>query len=94
MFTLDRAEPDGRTTSSSTILYFDGQARDLQDFGCSGTQSSHRVDANTVEILRRCGTGVSMKFVRRTAPRNELVLEISEQRAGGSFDRRLIFQKQ
>src|SRR5260370_41212659 len=42
VFTLDKVESDGRTTSSSTILYFDGAPRDFQDFGCSGTQSSRR----------------------------------------------------
>src|SRR5258706_15131338 len=30
VFTLDRIEADGRTTSSSTILYFDGAPRAFQ----------------------------------------------------------------
>src|SRR5690242_17480913 len=57
VFTLDRTELDGRTTNSSSVLYFDGLAREFQDFGCSGTQSSRRADDMTVEILRRCGRG-------------------------------------
>jgi hypothetical protein len=39
VFTLDRTEPDGRTASSSSMLYLDGTARTFRDFGCSGTQS-------------------------------------------------------
>ena len=62
VFTLDRSEADGRTTSSSTILYFDGAPRDFQDFECSGTQSSRRLDPETVEILRRCGRDQWTKF--------------------------------
>ena len=52
VFTLDRTEANGRTTSSSILLYFDGTARAFQDAGCSGTQSSRRLDSRTVEILR------------------------------------------
>src|SRR5436305_13392176 len=52
VFTLDRIETDGRTTSSSTILYLDGEPRRFEDFGCSGTQSSRRLDNRTVELLR------------------------------------------
>src|SRR5437764_262684 len=43
VLTLDRIETDGRTISSSTILYFDGEPRRFEDFGCSGIQSSRRV---------------------------------------------------
>ena len=52
VFTLDRIEADGRTTSYSTILYLDGQPRRFEDFGCSGIQSSLRADERTVEIVR------------------------------------------
>ena len=84
MFTLDRIETDGRTTSSSTILYFDGAPRDFQVFECSGTQSSRRTDSRTVEILRKCGSGAWTKFVRRASTdQNELVLEITEQHSDG-----------
>jgi hypothetical protein len=38
VFMLDRVEIDGRATSSRTILYFDGVARDFQQGECSGTQ--------------------------------------------------------
>jgi hypothetical protein len=57
-------------------------------------QSSRRIDNQTIEVLRNCGPGVWTGFVRR-APKDQLVLEISEQRADGRrFDRRLIFEKQ
>ena len=95
VFTLDRVETGGRATSSSTILYFDGVARDFQQGECSGTQSSWRMDSQTVEIFRNCGAGAWTKFVRRTSLKTQLVLEISEQRADGRrFDRRLVFEKQ
>ena len=95
VFTLDRVETDGRATSSSTILYFDGVARDFQQGECYGTQSSWRMDNQTVEIFRNCGAGTWTKFVRRAALKTQLVLEISERRADGRrFDRRLVFEKQ
>ena len=95
VFTLDRTEVNGQTTSSSMILYFDGLARDFREDECSGTQSSWRIDSQTIEILRNCGTGTWTRFLRRTAPKEELILEISEQRADGRrFDRRLVFEKQ
>ena len=57
VFTLETVTWDGRALTSSTILYFDGKARDFQDSACSGTQSSRRVDTRTVEILRECASG-------------------------------------
>jgi hypothetical protein len=94
--TIDRAEANGRATSSSMILYLDGVARPFQDVGCSGTRSSRRIDTQTVEILRTCTSGESTKFLRRLArPGAELILEITEQRPGGRrFERRLVLQKQ
>ena len=96
VFTLDRTDADGRATTSSTILYLDGQLRDFQDVGCSGTQSSRRVDSRTVEILRQCGSGGWTRFVRRMSARpKELVLEITEQRPDGRrVERRLVLEKQ
>src|SRR6476646_6431775 len=96
VFTLDRIETDGRTTSYSTILYFDGEPRRFDDFGCSGIQSSRRSDERTVEIVRTCASGGWMRLLRRaSAKANELVLEISEQSADGRrFDRRLMLEKQ
>ena len=96
VFTLDRVESDGRTTSSSTILYLDGESRRFEDFGCSGTQSSRRADERTVEIVRMCASGGWMRLLRRAmAKPNELVLEIAEQSADGRrFDRRLTLEKQ
>jgi hypothetical protein len=95
VFTLYRFDTKGRATTSSTILYFDSGTRDLQDFGCSGTQSSRRVDSQTVEILRTCANGSWIRFVRRSSTKpNELVLEITEQRAGGrSFESHLELEK-
>ena len=95
MFTLERIEPDGRITTSSTILYFDAVPRAFQDFDCSGTQSSRRTDRQTVEILRNCGSSGRTMLVRRTEARqNELVLEIIDQHADGRrFERRLVLEK-
>lgn len=95
VFTVEQTEPDGRNTSSSSILYLDGAPRAFQDFECSGTQASRRVDGMAVEILRRCGAGMWIKLVRRvsTNPR-ELVLEITGHYADGRhFDRRLVLEK-
>jgi len=94
--TVDRTETNGRATSSSMIVYLDGVARPFQDAGCSGTQSSRRVDSQTVEILRTCTNGESTKFIRRLAQQGkELILEITEQRSGGRrFERRLVLERQ
>jgi hypothetical protein len=65
--TVDRTETSGRATSSSMILYLDGVAQHFQNARCSGTQSSRRVDSQTVEILCTCTSGESTKFLRRLA---------------------------
>lgn len=92
--TVDRFEMNSQVVSSSIVLYFDGVARDFQRGECSGTQSSRRLDNQTVEILRKCGSGAWTKFIRRFV-NDHLVLETSEQRADGRhFDRRLVFDKQ
>ncbi|MGH9657810.1 MAG: hypothetical protein ACRD96_04645 [Bryobacteraceae bacterium] len=96
VFTLDRTDGDGLITTSSTILYFDGKPRDFQDPGCSGTQSSRRVDSRIVEILRKCASGESTRLVRRlSAQPKELILEVTEQQPDGRrFERRLVLEKQ
>lgn len=96
VFTLDRIEANGRATTSSTILYFDGKPRDFQHVGCSGTQSSRRLDSRTVEILRQCASGERTRIIRRlSAKPKELILEITEQQADGRrFERRLVLEKQ
>jgi hypothetical protein len=96
VFTLDRFEADGRSTTASTILYLDGRLRDFQESECSGTQSSRRVDSQTVEILRKCASGgVGAAHRRLSAEPNELVLEVTEQQAGGHrVERRLVLEKQ
>jgi hypothetical protein len=48
-FTVDESSGDGRATTSSTILYLDSKTRDFQEGGCTGGQSSRRVDEQTVE---------------------------------------------
>ena len=75
VFTLDTVAADGRASTFSTILYFDGKARDFQDSTCSGTQSSRRVDSRTVEILRECARRASPahspgREARSAHPRN------------------------
>lgn len=96
VITVDRTQFSGQATSSSMILYLDGVARPFQDAGCSGTQSSRRVDSQTVEILRTCTSGESTKFLRRWSQQGkELILEITEQRSGGlRFERRLVLERQ
>jgi hypothetical protein len=95
VLTVYRTEINGQTTTCSMVLYLDGVARGLQQGECSGTQSSRRIDSQTIEVLRNCGPGAWTRFVRRRAPKDQLVLEISEQRADGRrFGRRLIFEKQ
>ena len=96
VFTLDRIDADGRSTTSSTILYLDGKPREFQGFGCSGTQSSRRLDSQTVEIVRTCASGEWTRFIRRlsTQPK-ELVLEITEQQPDGrQVERRVVLEKQ
>jgi hypothetical protein len=84
VFTIDRIEADGRAMTSTTVLYLDGKPRDFQDAGCSGSQSSRRVDGQTVEILRWCANGDTIRFVLRlSAQPNELILDVTEHRAGG-----------
>src|SRR5687767_12941703 len=95
VFTFDRVEADGRTTTSSTILYLDDKPRDFQDLGCSGTQSSRRMDSRTVEILRQCESGAWIRLVRRSAVEQKLILDIEERHPDGRrFERRLVLEKQ
>ena len=93
---LDRTKTDGRTISSSTIVYLDGEPRRFEDFRCSGIQASRRADERTVEIVRMCASGDWTRFLwRPSAKANELVLEITEQSADGHrFDGRLMLAKQ
>lgn len=95
VLTVDRVEVDGRTISSSTVLYLDSVSREFQDFGCSGMQSSRRVDNNTIEILRTCKNGTWTRLIQRTtAEQKDLVLEITEQYADGRhFERRLVLDR-
>ena len=95
VFTLYRFDGEGRATTSSTILYFDGRDRDIEDFGCRGTQSSRRVDSWTVEIARNCIGGQRIRFVRRLSTRrNELILEVTEETNGDRISRRMVLERE
>jgi hypothetical protein len=96
VFTLDTVALDGRASTSSTILYFDGKSRDYRDSTCTGTQSSRRVDDRTVEILRECGNGGQRQLIRRSAVEpGVLILEITEQHPDGRrSERRLVMEQQ
>ena len=96
VFTLDRTETNGRSTSSSVLLYLDGMERAFNDAGCSGTQSSRRLDSRTVEIRNGCAGGQSTRVIRRLGEGpNELVLEINDQYADGRhYERRLVLERQ
>lgn len=85
VLTLERIDGDGRTTIESTILYLDGKARDFEDRGCSGTQSSRRVDSQTIEILRTCPSCGWTRFVRRLSSgrSKEMTLDITQQHSDG-----------
>ncbi len=94
VFTLDTMAADGRALTSSTILYFDGTTRAFQDSTCSGMQSSRRLDARTVEIVREC-VGGQVRLIRRVEKPGVLILEITEQHSDGRrSERRLVMEKQ
>lgn len=96
VFTLETVTADGRASTSSTILYFDGKARSFRDSVCSGTQSSQRLDGRTVEILRTCTSGESTRLIRLLAVQSrDLTFEITEQFPDGrGFQRRLVLEKE
>ena len=96
VLTLDRLEEDGRNTSFSTVLYFDGISRAIQDFACSGTQSSRWQDERTIEIRRVCSNVESVWRVRESEENSkELTIEITEKSRGGSTLRwRVVLKRQ
>lgn len=96
VFTVDSIDGNGRTITSSTILYLDDKPRDFQEVGCSGTQASRRTDHGTVEILRKCASGEWTRIVRRLPANglgNLLILEMTEQQRNGRLERRLVLEK-
>ena len=95
VFTMDRIEADGRTTSASSILYFDGEPRRFEDFACSGIQSARHLNSRTAEVLRMCASGAWLRWILRSVPETrELVLEVTEQGSSGSrIQRRLVLEK-
>jgi hypothetical protein len=86
----------GGPLTSSTILYLDGKPRDFQEHNCSGSQSSRRVDKETVEILRDCDSGERTRFILRLAARpKELILDVTKRYPDGRrFERRLILERE
>ena len=96
VITLDTVAADGRASTVSTILYFDGKARDFQDSTCSGWQSSRRVDGSTVDILRECANGSYRQLIRRSAAQpGLLIFEITDQHKDGRrSQRRFVLEKQ
>jgi hypothetical protein len=95
VITLDTVAADGRAFTVSTLLYFDGKARDVQDSTCSGSQSSRRVDGSTVDILRECASGGYRLLIRRSAAQpGVLLLEITEEHKDGRRSQRLVLEKQ
>jgi hypothetical protein len=96
VFTLNKVESDGRATSSSSILYFDGVPRDFQDFDCAVAQSSRRLDSRSVQILRTCASAQWIWLVRQSAAQpNEMILDITEKRRDGRhFEWRVVLDKQ
>ena len=95
VLTLYRLDAAGRATTASTILYFDGRDREMEDFGCRGTQSSRRVDSGTVEITRNCSEGQRIRLIRRLSPRhNELILEVTEGARGDRIDRQMVLERE
>jgi hypothetical protein len=94
VFTLDTIASDGRASTVSTILYFDGKARDFQDATCTGTQLSRRMGRLTVEILRECANGHKQLIRRSAIEPGVLILEITEQEMDGRrSERRLVMEK-
>lgn len=95
VFTVERTEQDGRSSSDSTILFFDGKPREYHDQDCRGTQSSQRVDNRTVEILRTCEAGAWTRVIRRVSTNGELVVEASGRRADGrQVEMRVVLEKE
>ena len=96
VFTLDRTETNGQSTTSSILLYFDGRMPAFNEAGCSGTQSSRRLDSRTVEILHDCASGQSTRIIVRLGERpDELVVEITDQYPDGRrYERRLVLERQ
>jgi hypothetical protein len=94
VLTLDTVAEDGRATTFSTILYFDGKPRDFHDFSCSGTQKSRRLDARAVEIVRECDGGRQVRLLRRNVEPGRLIFEITEQNPEGRRTlRRLVLER-
>jgi hypothetical protein len=85
-----------RCACFSSILYFDGVPRELQDFGCSGTQTSRRLGVGVVEILQSCRGGAAIRFLLRVSnPGTEMILDVTEQHPGGSrTERHIVLKKQ
>jgi len=96
-FTFDRIRGNGQATTFSIILYMDGKDRDFQDADCAGAQSSRRLDEWTVELVLKCGSGQSARFVRRIVPDHphDLILDVTDILPDGRrLERHLVLEKQ
>jgi len=84
-FTLDRPRPmAGRQAPASYCISMARLGPFRMPDG-SGTQSSRRLDRQTVEIFRDCASGQWTRLIRRSVHSNELILEITEQRLMAPF---------
>ncbi|HYL35783.1 MAG TPA: hypothetical protein VEV17_07720 [Bryobacteraceae bacterium] len=91
--TVNTVAEDGRATTFSTILFFDGKAREFHDFSCSGTQKSRRLDRRAVEILRECVGGRHIRLLRRDVQLGMLIFEITEQDGEGRRSEQRLFME-
>ena len=96
VFTLDEVESDGRATSDSSILYFDGVPRSFQDFDCAFAQSSRQLDSRTIEIRGKCAGNEWTWFVRQSMEQSkDLIIDITEMRLGHPrVEWRVVLEKQ
>jgi len=96
VLTFDHVRASGEAVTTSMILYLDGKQWDFEGEGCSGSQSSQRLDDQTVEIRLTCRNGRSVRVVRRALPGvRRLNVEISEQLPDARrLEWRLVLEKQ
>jgi hypothetical protein len=96
VLTFDRIRANGEAATTSMILYLDGKQWNFEGDGCSGSQSSQRLDDRTIEIRLRCRNGRSVRVIRRVPEgRRDLSVEISELLPDGRhLEWRLVMEKQ
>src|SRR5580658_36985 len=93
VFSLDRIEPGGRTTTPAPPSIWTASHAVPKTAGVRKPNRRRRVDSQTVETLRTCGPGW-IRFVRLSSQPNELVLELTEHQTGGfRFERHLVLER-